>query len=87
MGARLAGVSTPIGGVSWEYSDKTPFEQSLRGKCFQKSKTVYNFEELSKNGAQGLLDDVIAIYHNYCKGRLRIISENIADELPKNQYC
>lgn len=66
-----------------ETTDKTPLEQSLRGARFAKSKTVHNFEELSKNGAQGLIDDVITIYHNYCKGRLSIISENTADELQK----
>ncbi len=66
-----------------ETTDETPLEQSLRGARFAKSKTVHNFEELSKNGAQGLIDDVIAIYHNYCKGRLRIISENTDDELQK----
>lgn len=66
-----------------ETTDKTPLEQSLRGARFAKSKTVHNFEELSNNGAQGLIDDVIAIYHNYCKGRLRIISENATDELQK----
>ena len=66
-----------------ETTDKTLLEQSLRGACFAKSKTVHNFQELSINGAQGLIDDVIAIYHNYCKGRLLVLSENTSDELQK----
>ena len=66
-----------------ETTDKTPLEQSLRGARFAKSKTVHNFEELSINGAQGLIDDVIAIYHNYCKGRLLVLSENTSDVLQK----
>ena len=64
-------------------SDKTPLEQSLRGARFAKSKTVHSFEALSKNGAQGLIDDVISIYHNYCKGRLQILSGNIPNEIQK----
>ena len=66
-----------------ETTDKTPLEQSLRGDRFAKSKTVHSFEEFSKDGAQGLIDDISAIYHNYCRGRLRIISENTTDELQK----
>lgn len=50
--------------------EKTPLEQSLIGAKFSKTKTVHSFEDFSKNSAQGIIDDIIFVYHNYCKGRL-----------------
>lgn len=51
-------------------TEKTPLEQSLIGANFAKSKTVHSFADLGKNGAQALIDDIVLIYHTYCKGRL-----------------
>ena len=48
--------------------EKTALEQSLMGAHLAKSKTVHSFSELSKDGAQALIEDIIAIYHYYCKG-------------------
>ena len=50
--------------------EKTVLEQSLMGAQFAKSKTIHNFDELSKNGACDLIDDIVTIYHNYCKHRI-----------------
>lgn len=48
--------------------EKTALEQSLMGAHFAKSKTVHSFSELSQDGAQALIDDIIAVYHYYCTG-------------------
>lgn len=50
--------------------EKTPLEQSLLGAQFSKSKTVHSFDELSKDGAQALIDDIATIYRYYCAGKL-----------------
>lgn len=50
--------------------EKTALEQSLMGAHLAKSKTVHSFSELSKDGAQALIEDIIAIYHYYCKGTI-----------------
>lgn len=50
--------------------EKTVLEQSLMGAQFAKSKTIHNFDELSKNGACDLINDIVTIYHNYCKHRI-----------------
>lgn len=50
--------------------EKTAFEQSMMGAHFAKSKTIHSFSELSQGGAQALIDEIVAIYHFYCKGRL-----------------
>lgn len=54
--------------------EKTVIEQSLVNSLYAKSKTVHRFDELSQNGAQAMIDDIVYIYHHYCQGRL----------LPKN---
>ena len=54
---------------------KTLLEQSLMGASFAKSKTVHSFNDLSKDGAQALIDDIIVIYHYYCTGRLTLKPE------------
>lgn len=40
------------------------------GAHFAKSKTVHSFNELSQDGAQALIDDIVAVYHYYCTGRI-----------------
>lgn len=54
--------------------EKTALEQSLMGSHFAKSKTVHSFSELSQDGAQALIDDIVAIYHYYCTGRIDLNS-------------
>lgn len=61
-------------------TEKTPLEQSLMGARFSKCKTIHSFGELSKNGAQDLINDIIAVYHYYCAGRLNSVSQNEANE-------
>ena len=61
--------------------EKTALEKSLMGADFAKSKTVHAFKDLSQNSAVALIDDIVSIYHSYCKGRLEIISENHQDEI------
>lgn len=60
--------------------EKTALEQSMMGANFAKSKTVHSFSELSKDGAQGLIDDIVAVYHNYCTGRI-VLSSGENDEI------
>ena len=60
--------------------EKTALEQSLRGAHFAKSKTVHSFSELSRDGAQSLIDDIIAVYHYYCSGRIVLKSDEV-DEI------
>lgn len=50
--------------------EKTALQQKLTGARFAKSKTVHSFDELSQDGAQALIDDIIAVYHYYCIGRI-----------------
>lgn len=60
--------------------EKTAFEQSLMGSHFAKSKTVHSFNELSHDGAQALIDDIITVYHYYCSGIISLKS-NDTDEI------
>ena len=60
--------------------EKTALEQSLMGAHFAKSKTVHSFNELSQDGAQALIDDIIAVYHYYCTGRI-IVKPDEDDEI------
>ncbi|MDE7172403.1 MAG: hypothetical protein K2O11_11105 [Oscillospiraceae bacterium] len=60
--------------------EKTALEQSLMGAHFAKSKTVHSFSELSQDGAHALIDDIIAVYHYYCTGRITLKSDG-ADEI------
>ena len=62
---------------------KTPLEQSLIGARYAKSKTIHTFSSLSENGAQGLIDDIINIYHQYCKGRLNFVEDTENETLDK----
>ncbi len=59
--------------------EKTALQQKLTGAHFAKSKTVHSFNELSQDGARALLDDIIAVYHYYCTGRI-VLKETGADD-------
>ena len=60
--------------------EKTALEQSLMGAHFAKSKTVHSFCELSQDGAQALIDDIVAVYHYYCSGRV-VLNSSENDEI------
>ncbi|EOS77671.1 hypothetical protein C819_00782 [Lachnospiraceae bacterium 10-1] len=60
--------------------EKTTLEQSLMGVQFAKSKTVHSFDELSQCGFQALIDDIIAVYHYYCTGRI-VLKSNGTDDI------
>lgn len=60
--------------------EKTTLEQSLMGAHFAKSKTVHSFDELSQSGSRALLDDIIAVYHYYCTGRI-VLKPSENDEI------
>lgn len=60
--------------------EKTVLEQSLIGEQFAKSKTVHSFSELSQDGAQALIDDIVAVYHYYCTGRI-VLNSGENDEI------
>jgi len=50
--------------------EKTALEQSLMGAQFSKSKTVHSFDELSKDSAHALINDIIDVYRYYCAGKI-----------------
>jgi len=52
----------------------------LMGARFAKSKTVHSFSELSREGAQALIDDIVAVYHYYCTGRI-VLNSGENDEI------
>ncbi len=60
--------------------EKTALEQSLTGSYFAKNKTVHSFSELSQEGARALIEDIIAVYHYYCTGRI-ILKSDEKDEI------
>lgn len=60
--------------------EKTALEQSLMGAHFAKSKTVHHFSELSQDGAQALIDDIVAVYHYYCTGKI-VLNSGENDEI------
>lgn len=62
--------------------EKTALEQSLMGAHFAKSKTVHSFDELSKDGSRALLDDIVAVYHYYCTGRI-VLKPNETDDVQR----
>ncbi|MBD5155888.1 MAG: DUF4062 domain-containing protein [Oscillibacter sp.] len=61
-------------------SEKTALEQSLMGAHNAKSKTVHTFNDLSKDSASALINDIIAIYHYYCKGKIVLKQEDEHEE-------
>lgn len=50
------------------------------GANFAKSKTVHSFSELSQDGAQALIDDIVAVYHYYCIGKI-VLNSGENDEI------
>lgn len=50
--------------------NKTQLELSLKGAHFAKSTAVNKFDELSTKCAKELINDIVSIYHHYCKGRI-----------------
>ena len=60
--------------------EKTALEQSLMGANFAKSKTVHSFSELSQDGAQALIDAIVAVYHYYCIGKI-VLNSGENDEI------
>lgn len=64
--------------------EKTGFEISLIGAKNSKIKTVHSFQELCDRSAKDLIDDIVKIYHYYCKGDIAPISfESSIDEISK----
>lgn len=55
--------------------EKTLLEKNLMGANFTKSKTVHSFSELSQEGAQALIDDIVTVYRYYCKGKIVLKSD------------
>lgn len=62
--------------------DKTPLQQSLTGAKYAKSKTVHSFDDLSTDGAQDLIDDILNIYHYYCEDKICVKSIEENDNQP-----
>ena len=50
--------------------EETAVQQGLKGAQYEKSATIHKFDDLVKNGARDLINDIIATYHHYCKNRL-----------------
>lgn len=50
--------------------EETPLQKSLKGAKYAKSKPINDFKDFIKNGATDLIEDLILIYKQYCKGRL-----------------
>lgn len=54
-----------------QFSDEmTQLQISLTGPGKPKYKEVLSFDELIEKGTQNLIDELVATYHDYCKGRL-----------------
>ena len=54
----------------------TPLQKSLYGPNKPKYSTIHHLDDICSNGAQALIDDIIFIYHCYCKGWLSNSAEN-----------
>ena len=63
--------------------EETAVQQGLKGAQYEKSTTIHKFDDLIQNGSQGLINDIIATYHHYCKGRLIWKSEEESDPLQR----
>ena len=55
--------------------EKTILEKNLEGAHNAKKKTVHSFDELYQNGAKGLIDDIVRVYHYYCKGKFIVVPD------------
>ena len=47
---------------------KTPIEERMTGASFAHTKRVHRFDDLCKEGFRSLVEDIVTIYHCYCKG-------------------
>lgn len=61
--------------------EKTALQESLMGAQFAKSKTIQKFDDLIQNGCRDLIEDIVATYHHYCKGRLLWKQEATVEEM------
>lgn len=61
--------------------EETAVQQGLKGAQYEKSSTIHKFDDLIQDGAQGLINDIIATYHHYCKGRLIWKPEEVSEPL------
>lgn len=62
--------------------EKTAIETSLIGAKNSKIKTVHSFQELCDRSAKELIDDIVKIYHYYCKGDIVPVNmESPSDEM------
>ena len=48
--------------------EKTPIEERMTGASFAHTKRVHRFDDLCKEGFKSLVEDIVTIYHCYCKG-------------------
>ena len=62
---------------------KTALENSLMGANYAKSKTIHKFEELCVKGAEALINDIVNVYHYYCKGKLISNNEELFEGINK----
>ncbi|MDO5294127.1 MAG: hypothetical protein Q4F05_15410 [bacterium] len=60
---------------------KTVLEKSLMGAEYAKSKTIHKFEELIQESALALINDIVSVYHYYCKDKMFFREQN--EELQK----
>lgn len=61
--------------------EETTLQKGLKGAMHAKSRTVKSFSELSQRGAQDLINDIVFIYHHYCKGRLTVVTDDDSDNI------
>lgn len=52
-------------------NEQTSLQKSLFGPGNPKYNEISSFDELIENGTQHLVDEIVSIYHNFCRGRLR----------------
>lgn len=59
---------------------KTAFESSMLGASYAKSQVVHSFNDLAKDSAQAMIDNIVEIYHMYCHHEICKIQENEESE-------
>ena len=59
-----------------ESDEETALQKSLKGASYAKSRNVKSFNQLGERGAQDLINDIVFIYHHYCKNRLTIVTDD-----------
>lgn len=64
-----------------QYSkEETPLQKSLKGSKHAKSETIHDFKDIIKRGATSLVNDLVMIYKQYCKGRLTWYEESTKEK-------